>query len=137
MLAQLATAHPQIVAQGGDVIGIAPAAGYQAAHLMKTSVPFELLLDKRHDLAQRIELGGQSIWQFIFNLKAWWKYLRAFLRHHRQGRVTQKYDALPAIMVVAPSGEATYLYRGTSIVDYPPIRTVLDELRTELTDGDA
>ncbi|MFV1999879.1 MAG: AhpC/TSA family protein [Acidimicrobiia bacterium] len=132
MLAQLAAAYPQIVADGGDVIGVAPAASYQATHLMETSVPFELLLDKHHNLAQRIELGRQSLWRFTFNIKAWWKYLKAFLRHHRQGRVTQKYSVLPAIMVVSPNGDVTYLHRGTSIADYPPLATVLGKLKAQV-----
>jgi len=134
MLAQLAAAYPQIVAQGGDVIGVAPAASYQAAHLMETSVPFELLLDKQHNLSRRVDLGTQSIWRFVFNLKGWWKYFGAFLRHHRQGKVTQRYSALPAIMVVNQSGEVTYLYRGSSIADYPPIGRVLKELSAPSTD---
>jgi len=135
MLAQLAAAYPQIVDDGGDVIGVAPAAAYQATHLMETSVPFELLLDKHHNLARRIELGTQSLWRFMFNIRAWWKYINAFLRHHRQGRVTQKYTVLPAIMVVVPSGDVTYLYRGSSIADYPPLAKVLQELRAQLTDA--
>ncbi len=133
MLAQLATAYPLIVAQSGDVIGVAPAASYQAAHLMETSVPFHLLLDKHHDLSRRIDLGTQSIWRFVFNLKGWWKYATALLRNHRQGRVTQRYSVLPAIMVVTPSGEVTYLYRGSSIADYPPIGRVLEELSAQST----
>jgi len=133
MLAQLATAYPQIVADGGDVLGVAPAASYQATHLMETSVPFELLLDKHHNLSRRIDLGTQSIWRFVFNIRGWWKYIAALLRHHRQGRVTQRYTALPAIMVVSPKAKVTYLYRGTSIADYPSLTTVLEELSAQLT----
>ena len=125
MLAQLATVHPEILERGGDVIGVAPAAPYQATHLMETSIPFDLYLDIDHTLSERLELGEQSLWDFLFDLKAWWKYLSAFARHHRQGKVTQSYATLPAVMVADSTGSLTYLYRGTGIADYPPLDEVL------------
>jgi len=134
MLAQLAAAHPKIVADGGDVLGVAPAASHQASHLMETSVPFELLIDEHHHLSQQIELGKQPLWRFIFNVKAWGAYLKSLARHRRQGRVTQSYAALPAIMVVTPPGDVAYLHRGTGIADYPRLRTVLEKLSAQVTD---
>jgi len=73
------------------------------------------------------------LWQFLFNIKGWWRYLRAAARNHRQGKVTQRYSVLPAIMVVLPDGDVTYLYRGTSIADYPPLETTLEELTAQVT----
>ncbi len=128
MLAQLATAHPDIVERGGDVIGVAPAADYQATHLMETSIPFDLYLDRDHTLSERLELGEQSLWEFLFDFTAWWKYLSALTRHRRQGKVTQSYATLPAIMVLDAAGSLTYLYRGTGIADYPPLDEVLTAL---------
>jgi len=128
MLAQLAAVHPDIIERGGDVIGVAPAAGYQATHLMETSIPYDLFMDRDHDLSERLELDEQSLWEFIFNIGAWWKYLSALARHHRQGKVTQGYTVLPAIMVVDAAGSITYLYRGTGIADYPPLDEVLGAL---------
>ena len=128
MLAQLAAAHPDIIERGGDIIGVAPAAGYQATHLMETSIPFDLYMDRDHNLSERLELDEQSLWEFLFNLKAWWKYLSAFARHHRQGKVTQSYTVLPAVMVVDETGSLTYLYQGTGIADYPPLEDVLSAL---------
>ncbi len=128
MLAQLATVHPQIVAAGGDVIGVAPAASYQAAHLKETSIPFDLLMDKQHVLSNRIDLGEQSVWHLLFSIGGWWNYLKSLARNRRQGKITQGFAALPAILVVNPAGDVTYIYRGTGLADYPPLPEVLEEL---------
>ena len=128
MLAQLATAHPSIVDNGGAVIGVAPAAGFQATYLMETSIPYELLMDREHDLSKRLDVGTQSLTRFLFNFKAWWNYTMAFARNRKQGKITQGYAVLPAILVVNADSQVTYLYRGTSIADYPPLTEVLGEL---------
>ena len=128
MLSQLATVHPEILERGGDIIGVAPAASFQATHLMETSIPFDLYLDADHTLSECLDLGEQSLWEFIFDLKAWWNYLAAFARHRRQGTITQSYAVLPAVIVVDASGSISYLYRGTGIADYPPLDEVLAAL---------
>ena len=128
MLSQLATVHSDIVERGGDVIGVAPAADYQATHLMETSIPFDLYLDPDHTLSEHLDLGKQSLWGFLFNFKAWWNYITALAHHHRQGRITQSYTVLPAVVVLEPAGSVAYLYRGTGIADYPPLDEVLAAL---------
>ena len=128
MLAQLATAHPSIVDNGGAVIGVAPAAGFQATHLMDTSIPYELLMDPDGTLSRRLNVGTQSLGRFLLNLSAWWDYTVAFARNRKQGRITQSYAVLPAILVVNADSTVTYLYRGTGIADYPPLNEVLGEL---------
>ena len=110
------------------MIGVAPAAGFQAEHLMATSIPYELLVDSEHNLSDELAVGTQSLARFLFNLKAWWRYAMAFARNRKQGRVTQGHAALPAIFVVDSNARVTYLYRGTAIADYPPLAEVLDEL---------
>ncbi len=95
---------------------------------METSIPFELLLDRDHLLSDRFELGTQTLLSFLFNIRAWWNYLSAFLRHRRQGRITASYTVLPAVAVVTADGDVTYLYRGTGIADYPPISDVMAAL---------
>jgi hypothetical protein len=52
----------------------------------------------------------------------------AFARNRRQGKITQSYAALPAIMVVDDQARVTYLHPGTGIADYPPLAEVLGEL---------
>jgi hypothetical protein len=128
MLAQLATAHPSIVSNDGAVIGVAPAAGFQAAYLMDSSIPYELLMDRDRALSRKLEVGTQSLRRFLFNFKAWWNYSMAFARNRKQGKITQSYSVLPAIFVVGAGARVTYLHRGTGIADYPPLSEVLEAL---------
>ncbi|MEN8237998.1 MAG: hypothetical protein ABFR53_02225 [Actinomycetota bacterium] len=124
----MATAHRSIVDSGGAVIGVAPAAGFQATHLMETSIPYELLMDRDHNLSRLLDVGTQSLVRFLFNFKAWWHYALAFARNRKQGKITQGHAVLPAIFVVDADSRVTYLYRGTAIADYPPLAEVLTEL---------
>jgi hypothetical protein len=128
MLAQLATAHPTIVENGGAVLGVAPAAGFQASYLMDTSIPYELLMDPDHTLSRDLNVGTQTLGRFLFNFKAWWNYALAFARNRKQGKITQGYAVLPAIVVVDEDSSATYLYRGAGIADYPPLVDILGAL---------
>ncbi len=128
MLAQLAAVHESIEAQGGAIIGIAPAASYQAEHLTKTSIPFRLYIDRHQLVSERIGIGKQSLMRFVFNMTAWWRYTKALARNHRQGRITGHHSNLPGLVVVDDAGVVTYAYRGTGLGDYPPLQTVLDEL---------
>lgn len=131
MLAQLAAVHQSIEAQGGAVIGIAPAAPDQAADLMATDIPFSLFIDADQQVSRRIGVGKQSMAGFLFNISAWWRYVKAFVSGNWQRRITGHYSNLPGIAVVDSSGEVTYAHRGTGLGDYPPLDVVLDELRNE------
>jgi hypothetical protein len=131
MLAQLAAVHESIEAEGGAVIGIAPAAAYQAEHLMETSIPFDLYIDRELLVSERIGIGRQSLSGFLFNMPAWWRYVKALATNLRQGRITGHYSNLPGIAVVDASGEVTYAYRGTGLGDYPSLEIVIGELRSE------
>ena len=128
MLAQFATAHQAIVDNGGAVIGVAPAAGFQATHLMETTIPYELLMDRDHELSRGLDVGTQSFARFILNLDAWRRYSAAFARNRRQGRITEGYATLPALFLVDADACVTYLHRGAGIADYPPLAEVLGEL---------
>ena len=125
MLAQLAAVHDSIAAAGNAVIGIAPASGDQARHLMEESIPFNLYIDRQSLVGDRIGIGRQSLAHFVFSLPAWWRYLKAFFSRHWQQRITGHYSNLPGVCVVEPSGEVTYAHRGTGLGDYPPIDEVL------------
>lgn len=133
MLAQLAAVHETIEARGGAVIGIAPAAPYQAEHLTNTSIPFHLYIDRHQLVSERIGVGKQSLRRFLFNMPAWWRYTKALARNLRQGSITGHYSNLPAICVVDADGEVTYAYRGTGLGDYPPIEVVLGALDSSTT----
>ncbi|MEN8040909.1 MAG: hypothetical protein ABFR95_05340 [Actinomycetota bacterium] len=124
----MAAVHGSITDRGGEVIGIAPAAPHQARRLMSESVPYRLFMDSEQALNTRIGLGKQSLVQFLFDLRAWWRYIRAFASGHRQRRITGHYSNLPAVCVVDGAGEVVYAYRGTGLGDYPPLQEILDQL---------
>jgi len=128
MLTQLASVHDSITERGGAVIGMAPAADFQAKRLMEESIPFALFIDRDSAVGKRIGLGKQSMRHFLFSIPAWWRYLKAFFSGHWQRRITGHYSNLPGVCVVDPSGEVTYTYLGTGLGDYPPLDEVLDAL---------
>lgn len=128
MLAQLAAVHESIEAKGGAVIGIAPASAAQAERLMRTTVPYQLLLDPDRLVGERIGLGSQSFARFVLNVPAWWRYMKAFLSGNWQRRITGHYSNLPGVCVVDAQGNVTYVYKGTGLGDYPPLESVLNEL---------
>lgn len=97
---------------------------------MAESVPFKLYLDPDQLVNRRIGSRGQSLVRFIFNLPAWWRYLKAFLAGNWQRRITGHYSNVPAICVVDADAEVTYSHTGTGIGDYPPLQTVLDALES-------
>lgn len=110
------------------MIGIAPAANSQAKRLREESIPFVLFIDSRSLVGRRIGISRQSLGHFLFSIPAWWRYLRAFFSGHWQRRITGHYSNLPGVCVVDPTGEVTYVYRGTGLGDYPPIDEVLTAL---------
>lgn len=128
MLAQVAAAHENIVPRGGAVIGIAPAAPYQARHLMGKRIPFPLLLDPERGVSEALGIGTQSRARYVLNVSGWWRWLRAFAANRRQGRVTGHYSTLPGIAVVTANGDVTFNHRGSGLGDYPPLDRVVSAL---------
>lgn len=128
MLTQLAAVHESIERSGGAVMGLAPAAPFQAKRLMAETVPFDLYLDPGQLVSHRIGSRRQSLATFLFNLPAWWRYLKAFFAGHWQRHITGHYSNVPAICVVDADTQVTYAYTGTGIGDYPALQTVTDAL---------
>ena len=110
------------------MLGIGPAAAYQALHLMESrGIPFPLLLDPRHSVAEAIELGNQSLLRFLFHLKGWWNWLKS-LRGGRQGAITGAYREVPGIVIVDENAQVVWAYRGRFLGDYPPIEETMNRL---------
>lgn len=130
MLEQLATVYESIAESGCSVIGLAPATGYQAKRLMDESIPFPLFIDRNHAVGKRLGVGRQTLFHFLFSVRGWLRYLKAFLAGNWQRRMTGHYSNLPAICVVDAFGDVTYMYRGSGLGDYPPLEDVLDALAT-------
>lgn len=115
---------------GATIIGVASSAQYQAEHLMGTTVPFPLFLDYDRELYAALDIRSQSLLAFVFNLRAWMRYLRALMRNKRQYKITGHYSTLPAVAIILPDGSVPYLYKGSGIGDYPSVATVLEKIAT-------
>jgi hypothetical protein len=125
----LASARTDFEALGATVIGVGPQAPHQAARLLTDGYPFPLLLDPASNLGTALGLGRQSLAGYLFNLRAWARWLWAFLTNRRQGKITGHYSNLPGTAIVDATGEAHWVHRGTGLGDHPPIRRILQELK--------
>ncbi len=59
------------------------------------------------------------------------RWVRAFLRHRRQYRITGHYSEVPAVAIVSAAGTVEWLHRGRSVGDYPALAGVLQHLGQE------
>lgn len=124
----LASHHDGIRAEGGAVLAVGPRAAYQARLLQqRRGIPFPLLLDQDHNLTRALGMHRQSLLRFIFDVRAWWRWLRAFLRHG-QGVITGGWWEVPAIVVVDAEAQVAWKHLGRSIGDYPPLEETLAAL---------
>ena len=112
------------------MVAVGPAARYQAAHLSQ-SLPFPLLLDPELTLQRVLGLRRQSRWAFVLNIRGWLRYVRAFVRNRRQGRLTGRPETLPAVVIVTPDRRVQWLHQGLSIADYPRTSLVIERLREQ------
>jgi len=113
---------------GGGALGIGPAAPYQAVLLERSQISFPLLLDPERRVATALGLGRQSLLRFVFDVRGWWRWLRAMLGGARQGAITAGWQELPAVAVLDAGGSLRWLHRGRFVGDYPPLSTVLRHL---------
>jgi len=128
MLTQVAAAHESIDARGWDVVRVAPRAAHQAQALLVKGHPFDLYLDRERSLYGALGARPQSLTYFVFNVVAWWRYVKALIRHRRQWRITGHYSNVPAVFLTDASGTITRRWVGGGIGDYPPLHQVLDAL---------
>jgi len=136
-LVMLSDRFTEVQDLGANAMGIGPAAAYQARLLLdRHDIPFPLLLDPHHHVATAVGLHRQSLLRFVFDVRAWWRWLRAFLGQG-QGKITGAYWETPGILIVDAAARVRWAYRGRSIGDYPPFDVVMDELRTVTGEPDA
>ena len=74
--------------------------------------------------------------RYLFNLRAWGRWLWAFLTNRRQGKITGHYSNLPGTAIVDGSGEAQWVHRGTGLGDHPPVERILRHLRSIASEGE-
>lgn len=105
-----------------------PTAPHQAAYLVASGYPYPLLLDPDYNLGSALGVGRQSLAGYLFNLKAWVRWLWAFVTNRRQGKITGHYSNLPGTAVIDGSGEVHWVHRGTGLGDHPPVHRILQQL---------
>ena len=127
-LTQLASARTELDEIGAAAIGVGPQAPDQAARLLANGYTYPLLLDPDYNVGNALGVGRQSLARYLFNLRAWGRWLWAFLTNRRQGRITGHYSNLPGTAVVDAAGEVHWVHRGTGLGDYPPVERILREL---------
>ena len=127
-LLALSAGYDAIQDRGGDVLGVGPRAAYQARLLMeRRHIPFQLLLDPEHRVAKAVGLGRQSLLRWIFDLRAWGRWLKGFLRAG-QGMVTGAWGEVPAIIIIDADCRVRWSHLGKSMGDYPPMEATLEQL---------
>ncbi len=120
-------AYPEIVATGATVLAIGTGAGFQADHLMAQGLPFECVLDPDANFYTAVGIGrvGPTEW---FRPSVLRRYVRAFQRGGRQGRVTGDWRRLSGVAIVDRDRTLRYLHRATNVGDYPTVAEVLRAL---------
>ena len=99
-----------------------------AAYIQIDAPHYPLLLDPAYNLGTAIGVGRQSLARYLFNLRAWARWLWAFVTHRRQGRITGHCSNLPGTAVVDAAGEVHWVHRGTGLGDHPPVKRILREI---------
>lgn len=108
------------------MLAVASGAAYQARKLEEGGIWFPLLVDPAKSVAGA--LGIRRIGLGWLDPTGWWTYVRALFRGARQGRITDPLQA-PGVALIDADGTARFVHRGTTLGDYPSLRTVLDRLR--------
>ena len=136
-LRRLSDRHPDLEQMGVAVIGVGPAAPYQARLLQDRGIRFPLLIDPTRSLVGRLALQPQSLARFLFDVRGWFRWMAAWFRGGRQGRITAGHGELPAILVLDATSRVVWMHRGRYIGDYPPMSATLRALRRAVDSPDA
>ena len=120
-------AYPDIVTAGAGVLAIGTGAGFQADHLMRDGMPFECVIDPDANFYTTVGIGrvGPAEWLRPSVIR---RYVTAWRRGGRQGRVTGDWRRLSGVAIVDPDRGLRYLFRATSVGEYPPVADVLRSL---------
>ena len=121
-------AYPDIAAAGADVLAIGTGAAYQAEHLMHQGIPFECVVDPDANFYRAVGIGrvGPTEW---LRPSVITRYVAAWKRGGRQGRVTGDWRRLSGVAIIDRDRTLHYLHRATSVGDYPPVAEILRSLQ--------
>jgi hypothetical protein len=121
-------AHAAIVGLGADVVAVGTGAHFQARRLMENGMPFPCLIDADAVLYGVLGIGRVTLGTIV-NPATYRNYWRAWRRGNRQGQVTGDPRRLSGVAVVDATGRLRWRHVAATIGDYPPLPTVLDQVR--------
>ncbi|MEO6468079.1 MAG: peroxiredoxin-like family protein [Acidimicrobiia bacterium] len=120
-------AYPDIAAAGADVLAIGTGAAFQAEHLMRNGMPFDCVIDPDANFYRAVGIGrvGPTEWLRPSVIS---RYVAAWKRGGRQGRVTGDWRRLSGVAIVDPDRTIRYLHRATNVGDYPAVAEIVGAL---------
>lgn len=131
-LARVREAHPEIAALGVRVIAVGAGSAEQARRLMAGGSPFPCLVDPERRLYGALGLGRLGL-ATVFRIDAWASYVRAWWRGARQGARTGHWRQQSGVALFDAEGRLAWLYRASTLGDYPAIHALLGVLRRAAT----
>ena len=122
-------AAPAIAALGARVVIVGTGAAWQAERLMAEGMPFECLVDPDANLYRALGIGrvGLGEWLRPSTIR---RYVRAFRRGGRQGRITGDWRRLSGVAVVDPDRRVRWAHIADGVGDYPTVDAVLEALES-------
>ena len=128
-LAQVCEAYPEIERRGAGVIAVGTGADFQARRLMEQglggrAVPFPCLVDADANLYSALDIGRVD-WSHWLRPDVLARYVRAWRRGTRPGKVTGDVRRLSAVALVDRDRRVRFLHRSATVGDYPSIEDVL------------
>ena len=121
-------ANPAIEALGARVIAVGTGSTAQARRLMETGTPFPCLVDAPRRLYGLLGLRRVSV-TTLLDAATYVNYWRAWRRGARQGKVTGDPGQLSGVAILDAHGRLRWRHVSRTLGDYPPLTTVLDEVR--------
>lgn len=121
--------HAQIEALDTGVVVVGTGAAWQAERLMADGMPFPCLVDADAHLYHALGIGRVGVTEW-FRPTTIRRYLAAFRRGSRQGRITGDWRRLSGVALIAPDRTVRWAHIATGVGDYPSIDAILEALTT-------
>ncbi len=105
------------------VIVVATGAAWQAEQLMADGYPYECLVDPHANLYRALGIGRVGFGEW-FRPSTIRRYLAAFRRGSRQGRITGDWRRLSGVALISPDRTVQWTHIADGVGDYPSIPEV-------------
>lgn len=120
-------AYAQIDALDTSVVVVGTGAAWQAERLMAEGMPFVCLVDPDANLYRALGIGRVGVTEW-FRPTTIRRYLAAFRRGSRQGRITGDWRRLSGVALIAPDRTVRWAHIANGVGDYPSMDTIKDAL---------